>query len=238
MKAAALSILFSILILSNLRAQEPKPAPVFTKPTSPVVSAPRGPFTLQQQFNSMKYRSSSHQEFNHDYKVVRVSYLDNFWQQVQDSLRARERNIRQAGKATAKSLQEAQKTVAAQENLLKTLKQENAQKEQKLQQTAQNIASLSVFGLTMDKQVYVILSWIVIVGLLVLAGIFAFLFNKSKRITDEKISAYDEVSRELKEHKQSARDREIKIKRDLQTESNKVEELNQQIAQLKKQVSL
>ena len=197
-----------------------------------------GPYTLQQQFNSMKYRSSSYKEFNHDYKVVRVSTLDAFWTHVQDSLKAREQNIRKAGKATAASLVQAQKTVAEQKNQIQTLTKENAQKELQLQKNVHDVESLSVLGLDMNKQVYVILSGVIFIGLLVLAGVFAYLYQKSKAITDEKIRAYDDISKEFKDHKQQARERETKIKRDLQTETNKIDELNQQLAQLKKQVSL
>jgi uncharacterized protein HemX len=100
------------------------------------------------------------------------------------------------------------------------------------------VSSLSVFGLDINKQLYVILSWVVILALGILAGVFVFLYKKSKVVTDQKIQAYDEISQEYKEYKQNAREREIRIKRELQTEANKVEELNQQIVQLKKQVSL
>lgn len=197
-----------------------------------------GPYTLQQQFNSMKNRSSSYKEFNHDYKVVRVSSLDAFWTHVQDSLKAREQNIRQAGKATASALVQANKTVAAQKSQIQTLTNQNAQKAQQLQKNAHDVESLSVFGLDMNKQVYVILSWVIIIGLLVMAGIFAYLYQKSKAITNEKIKSYEEITQEFKDHKQQARERETKIKRDLQTETNKVDELNQQLNLLKKQVSL
>lgn len=197
-----------------------------------------GPYTLKQQFNSMKYRSSSHREFNQDYKVVKVNSLDNFWTQVQDSLKAREQNIRKAGKATATALVQAQKTIAEQKSKIQNLTLENSRKDQQLQKTAHDVESLSVFGLDMNKQVYVILSWVIIIGLLVVAGIFAFLYQKSKVITDEKIKAYDQITQEFKEHKQLARERETKIKRDLQTETNKIDDLNQQINQLRKQVSI
>ncbi|PIQ21057.1 MAG: hypothetical protein COW65_11355, partial [Cytophagales bacterium CG18_big_fil_WC_8_21_14_2_50_42_9] len=137
----------------------------------------------------MKSRSSTYKEFNQDYKVVKVSYLDSFWRNVQDSLRARERNIRQAGKATEQSLVKAQKELENQSAAIQNLKQENAQKDQQLQKTAHNIASLSVFGIDMDKQVYVVLSWLVILALALLSGVFAYLYKKSKVVTDQKISA-------------------------------------------------
>jgi len=226
MKAISLLLVSCFISLATVQAQQ-----TASKPTQEA-------YSLQQQFNSMKSRSSSYKEFNQNYKVVRVSYLDSFWKNVQDSLKARERNIRQAGKATEQALVKAKSDLNNQAAELQTLKQANAQKEQQIQTTAHQIASLSVFGLDMDKQVYVVLSWLVILGLAVLCGIFAFLYKKSKVVTDQKINAFEDISKEYKEHKQNAREREIKIKRELQTEFNRVEELKQQINQLNKQMPI
>jgi len=226
MKAISLLLVSCFISVATVQAQQ-----TASKPT-------QGAFSLQQQFSGMKSRSSTYKEYNQDYKVVRVSYLDSFWKNVQDSLKAREHNIRQAGKATEQALVKAKKDLNTQASELQTLKQENAQKDQQIKKTSHEIASLSVFGLDMDKQVYVILSWVIIFSLVLLSGIFAFLYKKSKVVTDQKISAFEDISKELKEHKQTAREREIKIKRELQTETNKVEELKQQINQLNKQLPI
>lgn len=198
----------------------------------------RGTVSLQQQFNGLKFRSSSYKEFNQDYKVVRLNSLEAFWKNVQDSLNAREQNIRKAGKATEQALTQARKDLAIQKAEIETLKQANARKELQIRKTEHDVASLSVFGLDINKQVYVIISWIIILGLLVMAGVFSFLYKKSKLVTDEKIKAFDQINQEYNSHKQSARERELKIKRDLQTEANRVAELNQEIALLKKQVQM
>jgi len=226
MKAISLLLVTCFISVSSVKAQKTAPKPALESST------------LKQQFSGMKSRSSTYKEFNQDYKVVKVSYLDSFWRNVQDSLRARERNIRQAGKATEQSLVKAQKELENQSAAIQNLKQENAQKDQQLQKTAHNIASLSVFGIDMDKQVYVVLSWLVILALALLSGVFAYLYKKSKVVTDQKISAFEDISKEYKEHKQVAREREIKIKRELQTEINRVEELKQQINLLNKQMPI
>ena len=226
MKSFLLLLVTCFLFNASVQAQN---APV--KPST-------GPFSLQQQFNGIKNRSSSYKEFNQNYKVVRVTYLDSFWKNVQDSLKARERNIKLAGKATEQALVKARQELSSQAAQLQALKQENANKEQQIQKTSHEISSLSVFGLDMNKQVYVILSWLVILALAIVSGVFAYLYKKSKVTTDQKINAFEEISKEFKEHKQNAREREIKIKRELQTESNKVEELKQQIIQLNKQLPI
>jgi hypothetical protein len=239
MKAVSFFLITCFLSLSTVQAQQssaPTSRPAATRPGSG--QAPRVPYSLQQQFNSMKFRSSSYQEFNHDYKVVRVDHLDKFWKNVQDSLKGREQAIRQGGKATEQALIKARQELKAQQAQVQALQQDNQQKEQAIRKTAHDVASLSVFGLDMNKQLYVILSWVAILGLGLLAGVFAFLYKKSKVVTDQKVQAFETISQEYKEYKQNAREREIKIKRELQTEANKVEDLNQQIALLKKQVSM
>jgi hypothetical protein len=226
MKAVSFFLVTSFITLTTVQAQQP------------ATQTSRPAYTLQQQFNSIKARSSSYTEFNQAYKVVRVDQLDRLWKNVQDSLKGREHSIRQAGKATEQALKKTRQDLEAQQAEVQALKLDNQRKEQAIKKTAHDVTSLSVFGLDMDKQLYVILSWVVILGLGLLAGVFFFLYRKGKVVTDEKIHAFEAISQEYKEHKQNAREREIKIKRDLQTEANKVEELNQQIVQLKKQVSL
>ncbi|RDC66077.1 hypothetical protein [Adhaeribacter pallidiroseus] len=225
MKVIALFIASVFLLLTGAQAQ-------------PVAPAKSSPNALQYQFNALKSRASSYREFNQDYKVIQVRRLDAFWQNVQDSLKAREQNIRKAGKATEKALAQARQDLVNQKAELQSLKQANAQKEQQIKQTAHDVNSLSVLGIDMNKQVYVVISWIIILGLLVVAAVFSYLYKKSKVTTDEKIKAFEEVNQEFTVHKQSARERELKIKRDLQTEANRVAELNQEIAVLRKQVSM
>jgi hypothetical protein len=230
MKAVTFILISCFISLSSVQAQQPagKPAATGAKPV----------YTLQQQFNSLKFRSSSYQENNNTYKVVRVDHLDRLWKSVQDSIKGQEKSIRQAGLVTEQALVKTRQELKAQQAQMQALKLDNQQKEQVIEKTAHDVASLSVFGLDMNKHVYVIMSWIIFLGLGMLAGAFAFLYRKGKVVTDEKIHGFEVISQEYKEYKQNAREREIKIKRELQTEANKVEELNQQIAQLKKQVSL
>ncbi|MDQ3289652.1 MAG: hypothetical protein M3Q05_00025 [Bacteroidota bacterium] len=225
MKVIALFIATVFMLISGVQAQQPAPV----KPTYNA---------LQNQFNALKSRSTSYREYEQDFKVVQVKRLDAFWKNVQDSLRAREATVRKAGKSTEQALKKAKQDLARYEAELQSLKQANLRKEQQIQQNEHDVASLSVFGLDMDKQVYVILSWIIILGLLITALVFSYLYKKSKVTTDQKVKAFEEVSQEFNVHKQSARERELKIKRELQTESNRVAELTQEITLLKKQVSM
>lgn len=223
MKGTLLFLFLALFFVVTGQAQNPAPA------------KSRAGYTLEQQFNSMKSRSSPYKEFGHDYRVVRVSSLDAFLQSVQDTLKVREQSIRNAGKETAVALEQTQKELETQKAQVQALQKTNAEKEQLLQQNAHDVSSLSVLGLDMAKQVYVTISLLAVLALAVVAGIFAFLYQKSNVVTQEKIRAFDEVSEELKNHKQAAREKELKLKREQQSEANRVEELKQRIAQLEKQ---
>jgi hypothetical protein len=226
MKAITLSLLFCFVLITVGQAQTAVPAKVREK------------YNLQQQYSSLKYRSSSHREFNQEYKVVKLSSLDAFFRSVQDTLKVREQSIKNAGKETAVALAKTQKELADQKAQVVALQEVNAQKEKQIQQGAHDVASLSVLGIDMDKQVYVILSLMIILVLGAVAAVFAFMYKNSNKVTQEKINAYEEISEELKNHKQTAREKELKLKREQQSEANKVEELKQQIADLQKRVAM
>ncbi|RDV14963.1 hypothetical protein DXT99_11795 [Pontibacter diazotrophicus] len=222
MKAVFLSFFF---VLSGLVASAQGTAKEGTPATD----------NLARQFNNLKANSNSYTENNRTYKVVNVASLDSFWKSVQETIAAREQNLKQAGVQTEQDLAQAKDSIAAQQEQLQALKQQYAAKEQEVQQNAHDVANLSVLGIDMEKQTYVILSFVVIITLLILLGIFLLQYKSSKNVAVEKRRAYDEVNQEYDEYKKGAREKELKLKRELQTEMNRIEDLNQQIAALKKQ---
>jgi len=191
--------------------------------------------TLTRQFNNLKGGANSYQENNRVYKVIGVTALDAFWKSVQDTIAAREQQLIKAGKERDQELAQAKQDIQKQNSQLQAIKQQFAAKEQEVQQSAHDVANLSVLGLDMEKQNYVILSFAVIITLLLLLGIFLLQYRSSKQVAVEKQKAFDEIDMEYNEYKKLAREKELKVKRELQTEMNRIEELNQQIAMLKKQ---
>lgn len=190
---------------------------------------------LARQFNRLKANSNSYSENNKTYKVVDVSALDAFWKNVQETLEAREQKLKQAGVETEQNLVKAQEDIAEQQEQLQALKQQYAAKEQEVQQNIHDVANLSVLGIDMNKQTFVILSFVVIITLLIVLAVIMMQYKSSKNVAVEKRKAYDDVNQEYDEYKKGAREKELKLKRELQTELNRIEELNQQIASLKKQ---
>lgn len=194
-----------------------------------------GTENLARQFNNLKANSNSYSENNKTYKVVNVASLDAFWKNVQETIAAREQKLKQAGLQTEQDLVQAKDSIAQQQEQLQALKQQYAAKEQEVQQNIHDVANLSVLGIDMEKQTYVILSFVVIITLLIVLAVIMLQYKSSKSVAVEKKKAFDDVNQEYDEYKKGAREKELKLKRELQTEMNRIEELNQQIASLKKQ---
>jgi Ca2+/Na+ antiporter len=191
---------------------------------------------LSGQFNDLKTKSNSYNEGNREYKVVNVAQLNAFWQSVQATIRDTEQKQIKDLNATRGDLETAQARIAEQEKELEALKVDNAQKEAAVQQSEDAVNNLSVLGIPIHKQVYVIINTAIIALLLIALGVVYTQFKSNKRVTDVKKKEFDDIDREFTDFKKNAREREIKIKRELQTEMNLVAELNEQIATLQKKV--
>ena len=103
-----------------------------------------------------------------------------------------------------------------------------------MQQSEDAVNNLHVLGIPIHKQIYVIINTAIIALLLIALGVVYTQFKSSKKVTDQKKKEFDDIDREFAEFKKNAREREIKIKRELQTEMNLVAELNDQVAALQK----
>ncbi|HEY4651516.1 MAG TPA: hypothetical protein VIG72_08880 [Pontibacter sp.] len=222
MKSTFLSLVF-VLVLHAVQAQTPAPQ-----------QTPPSKNTLANQYNALKTKANSYQENGQQYKVINVKTLDTFYKSVNDSLHVVGKKLAAARAGADKELIEARANVAEQEKQLKALTEETARKEQEVQKSQHLINNISFFGIDMQKQFYVILNSVVIVGLLLVLAIVLMQYKSSKRIAVEKQKAFTDIDNEFNEYKKNARERELKVKREMQTEMNRVEELKQEIAILQK----
>jgi DNA repair exonuclease SbcCD ATPase subunit len=176
--------------------------------------------TLSQQFNSLKDRSNSYQE----YKVIKLTSLNSFWNNVNDSLAAIQKEIIVANN-----------NITSLQQNLDSLKNKLEAREAALEKSEYDIAHLSVLGMDVQKESYVSFTWGVFFVLLLLLAIAIAKYRSSNKVAVEKKSDYEALNNELNDCKQKAREKEIKLMRELQTERNHVEELNQKIVALRKQ---
>lgn len=191
--------------------------------------------TLEKHFENLKRGANHYKENNRQYKVIEMTRLNAFWENVLATIKTREENILQSGKSSVADLQKANTTIEEQAKEIASLKQTNALNAEAVEQNAFEVNNISILGLGINKQVFLIFSFGSIAALLVLAGVLSSVNKKNKKVTDEKLKAYQDIELELNEFKKAARERELKIKRELQTEMNHKEELRQQLAALQKQ---
>ncbi len=166
--------------------------------------------TLEQRWKKMLENAETYEP----YKVINKTELLGFWKSASDSLVAYERTIRQdkiKARAQALSIANLKKELEEQSALLVTAKIESD--------------SLTFLGLTANKYVYLSFLYLLLFIALV-AGVFLYYFyQKSKVVADEKILLFQKISQEFNEFKQAKFDIEKKLKRDLQTHMNTIEEL-------------
>lgn len=179
--------------------------------------------TLSNQFNELKEKSNTFQE----YKVVKITSLNNLWKNVNDSL-----------SLIRKKIMTAEREIAKQNAELKLLKDEVSKRDKDLAGGEYEKAHINVLGIDMLKENYIYLSWSIIGALILFLTIGYFRFKSSRILAYNKSKDYEAINNEMNDYKQKAREKELKMGRELQTERNKVEELNQKIISLKKQVHL
>lgn len=168
--------------------------------------------SLSAQFKEMKDEANNYQQ----YKVVKEVNLNTFWKNVQDTLEVKRQEI-----------QEANNKINAQQQEIVKLTSDVETRDQNLVEANSKIANLSVLGMEVNKETFVVTFWVV---LAVLLAIIAFIFYKhyySKQYAVKKHNEYEELDREFADYKIRAREKETRLMRDLQTERNRIEELSQ-----------
>jgi septal ring factor EnvC (AmiA/AmiB activator) len=172
------------------------------------------PNTLEYQFIQLKKKSNNYQQ----YKVVEKIKLDNYWFSVRDTL-----------EETGAEIRSLKKEVASLNSQVGNLQNEVTEKQDSLANQAYQIEHMSFLGMDMTKTGYKTFSWVLIFALLVVVIVLYMRFSSANKVTQTTRSEFSELSNEFEEHKQRTRERETKLKRELQTEINKVEEMKSKL---------
>ncbi|MDN5203742.1 hypothetical protein QQ008_20295 [Fulvivirgaceae bacterium BMA10] len=170
--------------------------------------------TLTEQYNYIYDKSSTYNEF----KVVKIARLNKFWKNAQDSL-----NLVRA------SLAESKTQINIQKGNLDSLNNTLSNTKQQLAEVTEEKDSISFLGAGIPKAVYQTLMWGVI-ALLILALVGAlYKFKLSNQITARTRKDFEIVAAELDDFKKRTLENERKLRRELQTERNTVEDLKQKL---------
>lgn len=180
---------------------------------------PEQPNTLEEQFRSLKANSNTYQE----YKVVRETLLNQFYSNVRDSIN----DARQ-------ELAEAQQTINAQQQEITRLQGELQEREEAVAQSEYDIEHIQVLGIDIQKQTYNYIVWGIILVLLIVLAVALLKYKSSNKEAVKKRNEYEGLDQEFNDFKSRSREKETRLMRELQTERNTVEELNQRLAAAQK----
>lgn len=127
--------------------------------------------------------------------------------------------------ATRKQLKDAKATVGEQAKTIDTLKSSSTGKDQSLAQAQAKVDEVSLLGMPINKGTYNLIMWGLVIGFGVIAAIVIARSGSHSREAKYRIKLYEELEEEYKAYKTKANDKEKKLARELQTERNKLDEL-------------
>ena len=168
------------------------------------------PQTLQEQFKNIMEESETFKE----YKVIPISTLNNFLTTIGDTLQNKE-----------SAIAAAQQKILQQQNNITELKNEMTEGQALVEQAEYDREHITVLGIDFLKSTFILTCFLIIVALLALIAYGYGKYKYSTRLASDKSKSYDKLEQEYKDYQDKAREKQMKLKRELQTQVNKIEEL-------------
>ncbi|WP_420577583.1 hypothetical protein [Ekhidna sp.] len=165
--------------------------------------------SLKQKYDDMLENTETYEQ----YKVIPRTDLNAFWSEVADSLNQKQRKIQQLQSETQDAKALAQQARA-----------ELSDVQSKLDESLELNDTIYFMGIPFSKVGYHIMVWVIIIALAVLAVIAYFMFMRSNSVTTRTRREHEALLAEFEEHKTKAREQQVKLKRELQTAINKLNE--------------
>ena len=166
--------------------------------------------TLDSKWNYMLNKSENYQ----DYKVIRKSQLNDVYQSIQDTL----------SKLRADLFNE-KANVKGQNDQAALLNKQIKEDKTELDRISNEKNSMGFLGMQLNKYAYISLLWMTLIGISVGSVLMFFLYKNSKKIARVKSEEYSVLAKELDDAKAAKSETERKLKREIQTLANKLEEL-------------
>jgi uncharacterized protein HemX len=143
-------------------------------------------------------------------RLINPSRLSGVWKSVNDTLR-KER----------KQLQEAKQEIKTQAQTISTLKGEVSGKENSLADATASVNEIKFLGISFNKGTYNTIVWAIIIILGAGLAIVIFQSGKYRKEATYRTQLYQEIADEFQAHKVKAKDKEMKLARELQDERNR-----------------
>ncbi len=165
--------------------------------------------TLQEKYDEMLEKTETYEQ----YKVIPRARLNAFWSETVDSLNTQSATI-----------SDLRSQVATQQNEINTLKSQLAEVQAKLDGSLELNNTIHFLGIPFSKLGYHLMVWLIIAALATLGVIAYLMFLRSNKVTIRVKKEHDKLEREFEEHKTKAREKQVKLKRELQTAVNQLNE--------------
>jgi len=166
--------------------------------------------TLDSKWNYMLSKAENYEA----YKVINKTQLNEVYKSIQDTLSQLRAGL--AGERLKVKGQNDQILL-----LNKQIKDEKA----KFDQVTDEKDSIGFMGMQINKYAYVSLLWIILIGITAGSALMFFLYRNSKNIARAKTQEYDMLDKQLEEARAAKTETERKLKREMQTLINKLDEL-------------
>ena len=165
---------------------------------------------LQLQFDTVIQVSNRYRERGSEFRVVRREYLDNFMQNVSDSLSQYPQEIERLEKEKAGLQQQIDATASEVSDRDATITELNQERD-----------SVSLLGMQLDKGTYSLIMWALVIGLLV-ALLVALASTRIAAASNTELKRErDKLAEELEQSRKSRLTVEQDLRRQLQDEINR-----------------
>ncbi|MGJ3236969.1 hypothetical protein [Marivirga sp.] len=164
---------------------------------------------LSEQYQNMIESSETFEK----YKVIPITKVNSFGQILNDSINSLNQKV-SSSKSAQLNAEKERDSAKAQMNDLKS----------ELVEAQSKVDEMPLFGIPMTKTTYNIVMWTLVVILLAGLVIVYIMFMNSFRLTKQAKRDKERVDEELEDLRKRSHDKQVKIKRELQTALNKLEE--------------
>jgi len=164
------------------------------------------PATIEGQFDELVDKAGNWEKF----KLVKKESIYTFKRTLLDSLNGQKTLLR-----------EKLDTISAQSSRIKELNRNIQSLQNELDKEKTRNDSIDFLGLTIEKGVYSIIVWGIIVVLTILLVVFISRYTSSNIITRGALKDLENLQNEYEEYRTKAIEREQKVRRQLQDEINK-----------------
>jgi len=170
---------------------------------------------LYQQFEELKSSSNSVQSSSgREYKVINLQSLDALWNDVKDIIAA-----------SREELENTKNKVDALNQEVAQLSERVEAQQASIQESDHAATHISVLGIDILKSKFEATFWITIGVLLVLLAAAIYQYKRSRDVTQRTQLNFMQLQEEMEELRKTSLEKERRLRRELQTERNMMEEM-------------